>query len=134
MALKKKPGEHPRLEDFNRIYGSRHVNKLAKAHSGLKRRFKLGDHVEHVPGIKAEDIRYWRVHMRMMPQLVRTLLQETIHHSLSGKKPIPIEWSVKPRRRDGWSVGITERGGRLVVEVAPPPIPEPAAKRKPRAS
>jgi hypothetical protein len=134
MAMKKKPGEHPRLEDFNQIYGSRHIQKLASAHKKLKRRFRLGDHVEHVPGIETNDIRYWRVHMRMMPELVRTLLQETIHHSLSATKPIPIEWVVKPRRRTGWVVGVTEQRGRLIVEVAPPPIPEPAAKRKRRAT
>jgi hypothetical protein len=134
MPMKTRPNEHPRLEDFNRIYGTRHVRKLGQAHKRLKRRFRLGDHVEHVPGIEAKDVREWRVHMRMMPQLVRTLLQETIHHSLSSSKPIPIEWVIKPRRRNGWVVGVTEHRGRLIVEVAPPPIPEPAAKRKRRVT
>lgn len=134
MALKKKSTEHPKLQDFNQIYGSRHVRKLAKAHAGLKRRFRVGDHVEHIPGIESADIRYWRVHMRLMPQLLRTLMQETIHHSLSGGKPMPIEWSVKPRRPNGWAISVTERGGKLQVAVTPPPERQPAAKRKRRGS
>lgn len=129
MPLKKRPNERPRLEDFNRIYGARHVRKLARAHKRLKGQFRVGDHVEHVPGIAAHEIRYWRVHMRLMPQLLRKLLQDTIHHSLSATKPMPIQWTAKPRRRTGWSIAVAERGGQLIVEVAAPATREAAPKR-----
>lgn len=129
MPLKKSPNERPRLEDFNRIYGTRHVHTLARAHKRLKGRFRVGDHVEHVPGIAAGEIRYWRVHMRLMPQLLRKLLEETIHQSLSAAKPVPIQWAAKPSRRTGWSFGVTERGGRLIVEVAAPAARKTAPKR-----
>jgi hypothetical protein len=133
MPLRKGPKEHPRLDDFNRLYGARHVKKLAQAHKRLKRRFRLGDHVEHVSGVETRDIREWRVHMRLMPPLMRTLMEETIHNSLSADKPAPIQWVLRPRMRNGWAVSVTERGGRLVVEIAPPPLRDTAARRSSRA-
>lgn len=131
--MKKKPGEHPRVEDFNRIYGARHVHKLAAAHKSLKRRFKVGDHVEHVPGIKDEEIRYWRAHMRMLPQLARSLLREAIDHSLKATPPRPIQWVIKRRSASGWAISISERRERLIIEIAPPALREPTTARKRRA-
>jgi hypothetical protein len=130
MPLKKHPGEHPRLEDLNHIYGSRQVRKLAAHHKRLGRKFKVGDHVQHVPGIETKDIRYWRIHMRSMPELLRKLLQETIHFSLSAAKPLPIEWVVKPRRPSGWTVAVSQKGQKLVVEVTPPPTGGARAKSR----
>lgn len=120
MPLKKQPGEHPRLEDLNHIYGTRHVRKLAAHHKRLGRKFKVGDHIQHVPDIATTDIRYWRAHMRSMPELLRKLLQETIHFSLSAARPIPIEWVVKPRQRSGWAVEVALKGQKLTIEVTPP--------------
>jgi hypothetical protein len=134
MAMKKKPGEHPRVEDFNRIYGARHVHRLAAAHKSLKRRFRVGDHVEHVPGIKDEEVRYWRAHMRMLPQLARSVLRDAIDHCLTATPPLPIQWVIKRRSAGGWSIAITEQRGRVTIEVAPPALREPATKRKSRAS
>ena len=129
MPLKKNPGEYPRLEDFNRIYGPKQIPKLAEAHKKLGREFRLGDHVRHVPSIGADDVRQWQVHMRSMPQLARTVLQETIQHSLTSTPPLPIKWVVNRRSASGWAVAVTERGGRLVVEVTPPaPKAKPGAK------
>ena len=131
--MKKRPGEHPRVEDFNRIYGSKHIHKLAAAHKNLKRRFRVGDHVEHVPDIKADEVRYWRVHMRALPELARTLLREAIDQSLRATPPRPIRWVVKRRAANGWSVTVTERRAQLLIEVTPPPMREPSKKGK-RAS
>lgn len=129
MPMKKLPGEYPRLEDFNRIYGPRQIQKLAEAHKRLGRQFRLGDHVQHVPGIGENDVRQWQLHMRSMPQLARTVLTETIQHSLTSTPPLPIKWIVNRRSASGWAVAVTERSGRLVVEVTPPaPKAKPSAK------
>ena len=120
MPLKKKAGEFPRLEDFNKIYGPKQIQKLAQAHSALSGQFRLGDLVQQVPGIGAEDIRQWQVHMRAMPQLSRTLLEATIQYSLTSNPPRPIKWVVNRRSTRGWAVSVTERGTGLVVEVTPP--------------
>jgi hypothetical protein len=135
--MKKKPGEHPRVEDFNRIYGSKHVQKLAAAHKNLKRRFKVGDHVEHVPGIKAEDIRLWRVEVRKhLPALARAVLREVIDHSLSATdssgahKPMPIKWALKGGGGGGWKIAVGQRGGQVTVEFyGLPPKPAKAAAK-----
>jgi hypothetical protein len=129
MPMKKLPGEYPRLEDFNRIYGPKQIQKLAEAHKRLGRQFRLGDHVQHVPGIGENDVRQWQLHMRSMPQLARTVLTETIQHSLTSTPPLPIKWIINRRSASGWAVAVTERSGRLVVEVTPPaPKAKPSAK------
>ena len=120
MPLKKKPGEFPRLEDFNRIYGPKQIQKLADAHKGLSGQFRLGDHVQHVPGIGADDVRQWQVHMRLLPQQLRTLLEATIQYSLTSNPPRPIKWVVNRRSASGWAVAVKERGTGLTVEVTPP--------------
>ena len=139
MVMKKRPGEHPRVEDFNRIYGSKHVHKLAAAHTKLKRRFKVGDHVEHVPGIKEADVRLWRVEVRKhLPALARAVLREVIDHSLSAKdasgkhKPLPIKWALKSGGGGGWKIAIGQRGQQVTVEFygLPPKAPKAPAKRR----
>jgi hypothetical protein len=134
MAMKKTTGTHPRVEDFNRIYGARHVHRLAQAHKRLKRRFRLGDHVEHVPDIKADEIRGWRAHMRAMPDLPRSMLREAIDYSLRATPPRPIHWVIKDPSRSGWSVAIEERRGRLTIEVVPPVTRPLLSGRKRRAT
>jgi hypothetical protein len=134
MPMKKVPGTHPRVEDFNHIYGSRHVHKLAAAHKRLRGRFRVGDHVKHVPGIGSEEIRYWRAHMRAMPELARTLLREAIDHGLRATPPRPIRWVIKEPSRSGWSVAVADRGGRLTIEVVPPVTRAPMSRRKRRAT
>jgi hypothetical protein len=143
MAMKKKPGEHPRVEDFNRIYGSRHIHKLATAHRNLKRRFRVGDHVEHVPGIKPEDIRLWRAEVRAhLPGLARAVLREVIEHSLTAKddggahKPVPIKWALRGGGRGGWKISVGQRGEQITVEFygLPPKARKAAPARKRRAT
>jgi hypothetical protein len=129
MPLKRNPGEYPRLEDFNRIYGPKQIQKLADAHKARSGQFRLGDHVQHVSGIGADDVRQWQVHMRSMPQLARAMLESTIHHCLTATPPRPIKWVVNRRSASGWAVAVTERRAGLVVEVTPPaPKAKPGAK------
>ncbi|HUC66299.1 MAG TPA: hypothetical protein VMA53_12760 [Stellaceae bacterium] len=134
MAMKKQPGQHPREEDLNRIYGSRNVHRLAQAHKRLKRRFRPGDHIEHVHGIKDEEVSLWRAHMRALPDLPRTLLREAIDHALRATPPSPIHWVVKNPSRGHWSIAVTERRGRLTIEIVPPVTTSPLSRRKRRAT
>jgi hypothetical protein len=129
----KKPPAHPSVDDLNNIYGPRNVGKLAQAHGRLAKRFQVGDHIEHIRGIAAEDVRVWRVHMRSLPQLARTLLRDAINFSLSATPPLPIEWVIKRRGATGWAVSVTQGKGGLIVAVTPPAMPEPAPKAKPGA-
>lgn len=138
MPMKRKPGEHPRVEDFNRIYGSRHVHKLAATHKALKRRYRVGDHVEHVPGIKQEDVRVWRAEVRAhLPRLARVLLREIVEHCLTAKddkgahKPLPIKWALKGGGGGGWKIAVGQRGEQVTVEFyGLPPKPRKSAQRR----
>ncbi len=141
MPMKKRPGEHPRVEDFNRIYGAKHVHKLAAAHRSLKRRYRVGDHVEHVPGIKAEDVRIWRAEVRAhLPGLARRMLREIVEHSLTARddsgavKPIPIKWALKSGGGGGWKIAVGQRGDQITVEFwgLPPKPRKTAAKGRRR--
>jgi hypothetical protein len=140
MPMKKKPGEHPKVEDFNRIYSAKHVHKLAEAHKALKRRYRVGDHVEHVPGIKDEDVRVWRAEVRAhLPSLARAVLREVVEHSLTAKddsgahKPIPVKWALKGGGRGGWKIAVGQRGEQITVEFyGLPPKPRKAAATKKR--
>lgn len=141
MPMKKRPGEHPRVEDFNRIYGAKHVHKLAAAHRSLKRRYRVGDHVEHVPGIKAEDVRVWRAEVRAhLPGLARRVLREIVDHSLTARddsgavKPIPIKWALKSGGGAGWKIAVAQRGDQITVEFwGLPSKPRKAAAKGRRA-
>jgi len=122
MPFKKNSGEHPTLADLNKIYGPKQIQTLAQAHSALSGQFRLGDLVKQVPGIGAEDVRQWQVHMRSMPQLSRALLEATIQYSLTSNPPRPIKWVVNRRSASGWMVSVTERRTGLVVKVTPPAL------------
>lgn len=136
MPLKLHPN-HPTADDLNAIYGARHVGKLAAAHRRLGKRFRVGDHIEHVPGISPAEVRRWRAEIRaFVPPLARALLHETIVHGLTAQGkggasgPMPIKFTFKRGRRSGWHMAISEQGGKISVEIAGFGLPKAKTAKK----
>ncbi len=137
MPLKIHP-EHPTADDLNAIYSTRHIHKLAEHHKRLGKRFRVGDLIEHVPGISPAQIRRWRAEIRaLVPPLARTLLHETVSHGLTRQSksgastPMPIKFTFKrSSRRNFWHMAISEQNGKIAVEITGFGLPKTGARKK----